>query len=346
MKTFWLFRSNLLTEEYYHKYKDLETFEKNCHDFYMLFPLWLLRNTDYHQVIVWRLTDKPRPDILFTVNGKHYFQKWITGLEQTFFYPSPTISFWRGGFKEYDKVTKDNPVKYGLKLYLAAGRRITPQYGGKYDVILMEDERDIREINHLPFYKTASKDIFYPNGGKEKKIDILFPSNFAQLKYKGQEDFIRCVSENNFLCRMKIVHCGNNPEVGSKLCNHYGVKNIEFLGNVDRTKLNSLLQESFFGLNFSNVLDGCPRTSTEILMSGTPLIIHERTRLLKYYKNEGVIVVNEKNIVDKIKSALHDYTKLEIETRSVISNELSMESVMKKNLDIWEKVMGERAISK
>lgn len=346
MKTFWLFRTNLKTEEYYHQYTDLESFEKNCHDFYMLFPLWLLRNTDFHQVIVWRLTDNPRrPDIVFNVDGKLYFQKWITGLEQTFFFPSPTISFWRGGFQEYDKVTKNNPVKYGLKLYLAAGRRITPQYGGKYDVILMEDERDIRSINHLPFYKTASMNIFYPNGKEEKKIDILFPANFAQAKYKGQEDFIRCISENSFLRRLKIVHCGNNSEVGKKLCDQYGVKNIEFLGNINRPEMNTLLHQSFFGLNFSNTLDGCPRTSTEILMSGTPLIIHERTRLLKYYKKRGVVTLNEKTFVEKIKEALHNYTTLEIEARNLYSNELSMNSVMKKNLDLWGEVMGERASS-
>ena len=70
MRRFWLFRSNLIPLEYYHEFKDLDTFEKNCHDYYMLLPLWLLQNNFFDEVTIWRLTKNPKEDIIFDVNGK------------------------------------------------------------------------------------------------------------------------------------------------------------------------------------------------------------------------------------------------------------------------------------
>ena len=46
MRSFWLFRSDIKALEYYHEYKDLQTFKSKCHDYYLLLPLWLLEN-DY-----------------------------------------------------------------------------------------------------------------------------------------------------------------------------------------------------------------------------------------------------------------------------------------------------------
>ena len=98
MKTFWLFRSNLKPLESYHQYRNVETFEKNCYDFYMLYPLWLLRSGAFDQVIVWRLTDTPkfdrlptREDINFLVDGKRYIQMWVTNFNETIYMPSPAI---------------------------------------------------------------------------------------------------------------------------------------------------------------------------------------------------------------------------------------------------------------
>jgi len=345
MRTFWLFRSNLKNFEYYHKYETLEEFEKKCHDFYMLFPIWLLRNDYMDTVVIWRLSNTSIKDINFVVNGKLYSQRWVRNFNEVFNYPKPQMSFFRGGFKEYDIITKQNPDHFGLKLYLATGRRVRPQWGGFYNYLLQEDKRDMVYSDHkcLPFYKTASPEIFFPyltgDSKENEQYDICWPCNFTQIRYKGQEFFIRTISQNKDLQKLKIVHCGNKPEVGKKLCKKYGVTNIKFEGSVDRKRLNALLNHSKFGLCLSNLQDGCPRVITEILSSGTPLIISNLTRVLKYYKMKGVVEVNDLNINGKIRAAIKDYKKYKSEVAESIKKELSFDMVMEKNISEWLKCL-------
>lgn len=339
MRRFWLFRSNLTSLEYYHKYTDLDSFVKYCHDYYMLLPLWLLQADHFDEVIIWRLTNSKKEDIVFDVNGKKYIQKWIRNFSETLKYPTPDISFWRGGFREYDNITRGHPDKFGYKIYLGAGQRINAQWGGKYDLFLMEDDDDLKQNpNTYPFYKTASPFVFFPfkNTIVNMYWDICWPCNFTQIKYKGQEFFIKAIAQSEMLRRLNIVHCGNKPEIGQRMCKEYGVENIKFLGTNDRIELNRVLNSSRFGLNLSNRLDGCPRVSTEVLMSGTPLIIHEQTRLLSYYKQKGVIEVNDKNIAKKIINAMEDYTKYKVEVSDAIRNELSFDQTNQKNIDLWK----------
>lgn len=338
MRRFWLFRSDLTALEYYHKFEDPETFEKNCHDYYMLFPIWLLQNDYFDEVIVWRLTNKVKDDIIFEINGKKYIQKWVKNFTETLKFPSPDISFWRGGFQKYDRVTSLHPDHFGLKLYLGAGRRILPQWSGVYDVFLMEDERDfVKNKKCLPFYKTASSSIFYPIES-EIKWDICWPCNFTQIKFKGQREFIKMVSQRPKLREYSIIHCGNKPERGKALCKEYNVDNIEFMGHVTRPELNEVLNSSRFGLNLSNLLDGCPRISTEILMSGTPLLISEYVRLLKYFKQCGVIEVSSSSIYSRLVKGMRNYQEVKNKILKARETGFSFDTVCKKNIDLWQKI--------
>lgn len=336
MKSFWLFRSNIRHLEYYHEYKDLQTFKNKCHDYYLLLPLWLLENDYFDEVIIWRLSDTVKPDIVFNINGKKYYQRWVRNFIQTLKYASPDISFWRGGFKEYDDMTRFHLEHFGFKLYLGAGRRIFPQWNGNYNVFLLEDRSDfVKNLNCIPFYKTASPEIFKPLGIKQKKYDICWPCNFEQIKYKGQKLFLNTVASCPYLKSLKIVHCGNKQEVGKQMCKNLNIHNIEFLGHISREKLNEVLNQSKFGLNLSNEQDGCPRVSTEILMSGTPLIIRNTTRLLPYFKKKGVVEVTGDNIIRKISFAMKNYSKLLTEVLEATQTDLSFENINKKNIDLW-----------
>jgi NurA-like 5'-3' nuclease len=107
------------------------------------------------------------------------------------------------------------------------------------------------------------------------------------------------------------------------------------MGEVNRPRLNEILNLSAFGLNMSNQVDGCPRVSTEVLMSGTPLIVRGTVRLLNYYKKRGVIEINESNFVNKIMSAFKNYDQHRKEIREAIQGDLSFETNNKKNIDIW-----------
>lgn len=336
MRTFWLFRSDIKHLEYYHKYKDLESFERNCHDFYLLQGIEFLRKGYFDNVIIWRVSDNPPAPIIFNVNGKQFAQLWVRNLDQTLKYPKPDVSFFRGGFRIYDLVTRKHPKFFGKKLYLGAGKRILPQWGGKYDLFLMEDERDFVEGKPcIPFYKTASPKIFYPKDVSQINWDICWPCNFTQEKYKGQRLFIETISKNSGLQNLRIVHCGNQPKKGKRLCERFGVNNIEFMDHVSRPKLNEILNQSLFGLNLSNLSDGCPRVSTEILMAGTPLIMRDTVRLLEYFKQAGVIEVSADNIAKKILHAIRHVPEYSIPLNKAITKELSFEEVCKKNIELW-----------
>ncbi len=137
---------------------------------------------------------------------------------------------------------------------------------------------------------------------------------------------------------LAIIHCGNKPVIGERLCKKYGVNNIEFLGSLDRKKLSRVLNQSRFGVCMSNRVDGCPRITTEILMTETPLIIRDKTRLLPYYKQKGVIEVSDQKIVGKIKQAMRAYSKLRSEVAVAVRNELSFDNICKKNIELWQKI--------
>lgn len=336
MKRFWLFRSNIRDLEYYHEFKDLDTFKKKCHDFYMLFPIWLLENGHFGEVVIWRLGDYARDDIIFNVNGRKFIQRWCRNFTQTLKYFSPSMSLWRGGFKEYDDITKLHPEHFGVKLYLGTGKRTYPQYGGKYDVILQEDEKDFKaDYKCMPFYKTASPYIF-KSDNVNIKWDICWPCNFSQIRHKGQEEFITTIAKYPSLQKLKIVHCGNKPEVGKRMCEKYGVKNIKFLGWQTREELCNVLNTSKFGLCMSNRVDGCPRVATEILMTETPMILSEKTRLLPSYKKNGIVEVNEKNIEEKILWAMKNQADLKSQVSYAVNNTISFDKICQKNINRWK----------
>lgn len=336
MRRFYLFRSDLRILEKYHQYKNLEDFKKFCWDYYLLQGIYFLENNYFDEVIIWRLQPKRhQSDIIFNINGKLFIQKWVNSLTEVFNYPQPSISFFRGGFKEYDFITKSNPKFFGVKLYLGASKRFIPQYGGKYNKILVESESELKKIpNSIPFYKTGNTEIF-KNLNLEKKYDICWPNNFTQIKYKGQDFFISILKSCPYLKSLKIIHVGNSSEIGMRLCKKYNINNIKFKGMVDRVKLNKILNQSKFGLVTSNLNDGCPRISTEILISGTPLIIREHTRLLKYYKYKGVIEFNDKTINKRIKFSMKHFLKFSDEVLKISKEELSFHKLCKKNIDLW-----------
>ena len=335
MKSFYLFRSNIHDLENYHEYKDLETFENNCHDFYLLQGLWILRNTDIQEVVIWRLFKFPKDEIIFKVNNKKFIQRWVTNFDEVFKDRKPFISFFRGGFKEYANTVNKNPSFFKTSLYLGASKRFFPAYGDKYDMILLEDELDFKpNFNCQPFYKTANPNIFYPMD-LHKNIDILWSHNLSQIRHKGAEFFVKEISKSKFLKSLKIVHTGNKLNVLNKLCKKYRVTNIRSIGWVERPVLNQLLNKSKFALNTSNRVDGSPRISTEILCSGTPLLIRDKTRLLDYYKKKGVIEFNDNNVEKKIKGAFKEYDKHEKDILKVVNNELSMDNICRMNWNLW-----------
>jgi len=335
MNSLWIFRTNMTNLEDYHQYTTLEDFKQKCWDFYILMGIWLLENKVFDECIVWRLSKKERPDITFKVCKRYFTQKFVKDFSNCFHFKSPQMTFFRGGFVQYDNIVRSNPYFFGKKLYLGASSRITPTYKGKYDKILVECNTDLKNIKKsIPFLKTSNPNIFKPI---DKKImyDICIPANFSQMKYKGL-DFLFCqISKSKILSKLKIISVGNQEKHGRKIANKYGLSNITFSGYVDRFKLNEILNQSRFGIVASDQKDGCPRTSTEILCSGTPLLVRNTTRLLKYYLDLPYVISFDDKNLEKIyieSNEKYDEIKKKI---SDDSNSLSMDTICNLNLKYW-----------
>ena len=333
MRTFWLFRSNIRDLEYYHSFNDIETFEKKCHDFYLLMGLWFLKKDIFDKVIVWRIANKKYPDIVFETSGKKFIQKFCLCFDECLNYEPPLISLFRGGFPEYDNVIKKNPKAFGIKLYLAAGKRLYPKDENLYDKVLIESEEDNRG-NDIRFYKTCNPNVFYPISELKKRYDLCWICNNTQIRQKGQEFFISSISKSDYLKKLKIVHVGNKPEVLEKMCTQYNVDNIAFSGLIDRDSINVILNCSKFGIVTSNKEDGCPRVSTEILCSGTPLLIRNQTRLLNFYKKKGVISFDDKSLNEAVSYAMIHYNQLK-EQLDKCMHMFSMDTICGMNMASW-----------
>jgi hypothetical protein len=155
------------------------------------------------------------------------------------------------------------------------------------------------------------------------------------MRHKGQEFFIREVSKSTHLKQLRIVHVGNKPEDGKRMCKRYGLNNIEFAGWVDRPILNEYLNASYFGIVTSNEEDGCPRLITEIMMSGTPLLLRKSTRLLNFYKKSGIIIFDDKSLKVKLQHGMFKYDEYRNQAKKNIQEKISMDKVCNMNLHIW-----------
>lgn len=333
MRSFWVFRTNLKNREYYHDFLDLTEFKRKCHDFYLLQGIWFLENDFFDEVIIWRLSKTPVDDIVFDIKGKKFIQKFVSSFKKCFKLNKPVVSLFRGGFPEYSELTHQNPSYLGLKLYLGSSFRVYPKYGGKYDKILVESDGDLRG-KYFPFFKTANSEIFRPVDIQTKKYDLCWICNFEQITQKGQEFFISSVSRSKYLKSLRIVHLGNKSGRGEKLCRKYNVSNIEFVGQGDRDKVNTILNQSRFGIVTSNQMDGSPRVSTEILMSGAPLLVRDQTRLLQYCKKYGVVIFSDSDLEEKVKSSFKMYDWL---SKQVLKNRsrLSLDKICQLNYKVW-----------
>ena len=340
MKVFYLFRTNLKNRESYHSITDLETFKNECWDFYCLQGIYFLENNIYDKFVVWRLSDNDLPDINFNVNGKEFIQRWVKDFNEVFNYEKPYISLFRGGFCDYDEITKKNPDFFGKKLYLGSSKRVTPQYGGVYDKILVESDIDrLLNVGSIPFYKTANPNIFKPLTDKQIHFDICWVANFAQLRHKGHQYFIEEIAKSKNLSHLKIVHIGNNPDVGKHLCKENNVFNISFFGPKTRPEINEILNMSKCGIVTSNEQDGCPRVITEILCSGTPLLVRNKTRLLSYYNEEqrACHVFPDNMLESYINSTMYNWPSYKKWTIKNLEN-LTMDKICSLNVKVWESI--------
>ena len=164
--------------------------------------------------------------------------------------------------------------------------------------------------------------------------DLCWICNFSQLHYKGQEYFIEEVSKSKYLKSLNIIHLGNEPEKGVELCKKFGVSNINFLGYRARSEINTFLNQSKLAVVTSDENDGSPRVVTEILCSCVPLLVRQKTRLLSFYKEKGVVEFEDDELEYKTMYALSNRESLRKLLLENLSN-LSIGQICSLNYRIW-----------
>jgi len=352
MKIFYLFRSNLRHPEYYHKYKTLSEFEYNCHDFYLLFPLELLKMGKYDKVIIWRLTDIPRDDIVFKFKNEIgtkgiFIQKFCTrSFDEAFSLPRPDVSVFRGGFQEYDSVINKIPGFFGKTFYLGASRRLTPQYGGEYDIILYESELDLSSTESKSkfifkrFFKTTNPKIFYHDDNIKPEFDIIWPWKYTSDHRKGEHFFLESIKKHSGLHglrQLKIYHCGNEPKKAKKLFDSYGVSNIICDDIKHYHDMSDIINNGICGLLTSDKEDGCPRLSTEILSCCVPLLIRNKTRLLDYYNGFGRFnYIDGNDLYNKFMFIKENRSEIVDRLKIRVRKDLSLREICNMNVKEWE----------
>jgi len=347
MKTLYLFRSNLKSLEYYHSITDVDDFERNCHDFYLLMPFYFLKMGIFDKVYIYRLSDKKRNTIKFKVKNRKgtkgiFYQVFSTdNFKDVFQNPDkPDVSIFRGGFKEYDTLINMNRKFFGKSFYLGASRRFHPNYGGEYDYILYESEHDLfmnqkNNFKYKRFFKTANPKIFYPKELK-KEFDIIWPWKYTSDFRKGEKFFLNAVKNNNGLKQLRIYHCGNEPEKAKKLFRQYGINNIVCDSNKHYHDMADVLNMGFCGLVTSDKEDGCPRLSTEIMACATPLVIRDKTRILNYYRGGGMLrYYDEHSMYNQIIYAIKKYDSIRNSLKERLLHDLSIETICEMNLKEW-----------
>ena len=337
-KIFWLFRSNLPQLEPYHEYiNDKERFIEECYDFYLLMSLSFLQQDFFDKVVIWRIKPKLNNNInkeySYNIGEKQFVQKFVTSFDECLFEKErPQISLFRGGFPEYDSALRKNKNAFGKSVYLGAGKRTIPN-NNLYDLVLFEDDRERYYKNFRTglFYKTSNSNFFYPICN-EDMYDILWICNFSQITQKGQEFFFSLISRSNILKSLRIFHIGNLEFRGRSLATKYKVTNVKFFGYKKRKEINKLLSFTKLAIVTSNQNDGSPRVISEILCSGTPLLIRNITRCPSKYKQlPGVFEYTEKTIEEQLRYVLTNYKKLRQQMAKLNRNELSIDNISRLN---------------
>jgi hypothetical protein len=331
MRRFMLWRSDILDLEDYHRYIDITSFVRECWDIYLLMGISFLEQDLFDEVIICRLSDITRNDIVFNIGEKKFIQRWFVDPYSVFDFPAPDYTLWRGGFKVYDELMNYNSDFFGRTIYLGASWRTVPQFGASYDTIVVEKEEHLQIAGTRPFYKTANQLIYHPMENQEKIYDLCWIANFKQIKSKGQQYFLEEIAKSKFLRKLKILHIGNKEEIGIEMARNLGIRNIEFIGSQYRRDINKHLNMSKCSICTSNERDGSPRVMTEVICSGTPLILRSKASILDFYiKNFDVHIFDDENLESVVQNALKNCDK----KRNNLDI-MSIDNIAKMNYNIW-----------
>ena len=169
--------------------------------------------------------------------------------------------FARGGHPYYISILKK--CTNAFKIYYGAGTRTHPKDGIKYDMILVDDARDLRENCKL-WTKPAARQ-FKPLD-VEKKYDVCYIANGTQAKIKGIKWMYKTVPSH-----LSVLHLGNR----SKYVPPSNVKRRQVL----RKDMVEMINQCRVGIVPYTDYDSAPRAISEMLACDVPVLAFDSVRV-------------------------------------------------------------------
>ncbi len=183
----------------------------------------------------------------------------------------PDVIFFRGGFKEYNKIY--NLFPECLKIYYGAGVRTVPDRF--YDIVLVDDTRDVpRVIDKHPasrvevWAKPAADPIFFPHDVKNE-FDVCYIANGGQAEIKRIPWVYKTVPSD-----LKVLHLGIKSKFKPP-------KNVT-CKRVLRTEMAREISRCKVGIVPYSSYDSGPRVIPEMLACNVPVVTAKSTRSYEY----------------------------------------------------------------
>lgn len=224
--------------------------------------------------------------------------------------------FYRGNYNEWNDVLKK--TKADKYLFYAADSKYWPRFfDQKYlDIIYLDENDQKHKINKLfpksrivILDKTVNPDIFYPSKDGKKNYDICYPGNFMPWKEHGilfsainkikEKDKIKIICPGKTFDRRKTI------EIWAK---KYGV-NVILPESLPPKELAQVMRQSKIGV-IPNELDANPRTITEMIACGLPIVANKNlTGGLKLINKNTGLKTSVDNLPKVIEQLIKNYNK-------------------------------------
>lgn len=190
--------------------------------------------------------------------------------------------FVRGNWREHKDLFPK--LSFDYSCFYAADNKFLPAHidGNRFDIILVDDpyqkqvvKKSFSRAKPVVFDKPVSEEIFYPRPVR-KKYDLCYIANFRQ--WKNHNMLFRALRRLSFRgISPKLALAGvvrpNEKELETMLFK-YDVKARVF-GKVKQSTVARILRQSKFSVQLGE-LDANPRSLTESLACGTPVLANRR----------------------------------------------------------------------
>jgi glycosyltransferase involved in cell wall biosynthesis len=214
------------------------------------------------------------------------------------------IIFIRGGQSYWEPIL-DQYKESNFRLFYDGSSTSSRLPNYPLDVVLC-DESKLRKTPNtraVEFVKFCDENIFRPLN-LEKRYDVCLIGTLTPKK--AQLEFAR-IAEKSW--RIAIVGDQTDKEYVQRI--QEILPQAEFFGEVRKTRVNQILNQSKVSVIFSKKNDACPRIIVESLAAGTPVMIHRRNLGRKYVQPGAGLICGRFQFRRRLNRMIRNYDSYE-----------------------------------